>query len=326
MATKAEREARARELIEEGRAQERAALERFKRGAGQTPSQAERRTRLKALASYRAATRLCPGLAEAWVLRMEAASFQGLGAEPRQCARQAAKLGPGDAYTLLWLSRFFALEERRAVLRRGLRLAARQPQARQMLELAWAGTWAEEGDFKVHVRELSRLVASRRAKNPALRTTELLELGKGHEALKDHGRAERAYRRAIDSAPTRDLKEHALRTLLLSCIHAGRIAQARQALGEYAAVASPQLARAFAGALDLLDGKPIPGALGFVDDAMAAHVDFFAGLFLLAAGRRAEARRWLARFAAPSFAKDKRNAAAFRWEIRKARELLRERS
>ena len=159
--------------------------------------------------------------------------------------------------------------------------------------------------------------------NPTLLTTELLELGKGHEALGDNRRAAHAFRRAIKAAPARDLKEHALRTLLLACIHGDRLDRAELALEEFEAVASLQLLRAFSGALDFLEGAPVFNALSLVTDAMAAHVDFFAGLFLLAAGRRADGRRWLERFVSPEFTRDRRNAAAFAWEIKTARELLR---
>lgn len=282
------------------------------------------------------AIELDPDLAEAYVKRGSDLYFEGRRAESQADMRKAFTLKPRDPNSYVSMSMPFRGEEEREILRVGMGLVDRSSIDGPVLRDKFIYSYWYEGDFTEFVRLLEEWI-------PELDTTEfqyaheVQNLAMGYSALGEHARAEEAYRRTLPVS--RDtMREHAVEMIIRTRMHRDAFAEAREALAEFRSnlaldkrtlieaslqvLLDPKLPETHAvaeAALPLAEPRGRrPGPLG----GSTSYYSFLLGLVYVGAGRGAEARELLERFAAESAANKREWAVTLRWEIAKAREIV----
>ncbi|MBN2359949.1 MAG: hypothetical protein JXR83_10895 [Deltaproteobacteria bacterium] len=275
-----------------------------------------------------------PECAEAYVERGAAYHLLELRAEAVADMRRAFELEPADPHLYEMMAWPFEDGEARTILRAGLRRVASGTRIHRMLRDSFARTYWYDGDYQKYVELLEQAIPTL-GSEPQEQRLAWNKLGNGYTALGQHEKAEAAYRAAHGvEVPGRALQDPQL--IVRAAMHGGDYARAKVVLAEFAGELRPELRAVLGAVLEVLSEPGSPAArktslanigaakslaAGSRRAGSASYYSFLGGVLHLGAGRTAEARDLLQRFAAEAEANATEWRITLRWEIAKAREL-----
>jgi len=291
------------------------------------------------VARYSEAIELDPSFGDAYAERGTELYFLGRRAEAKADIRKAFALGVSDPELYAMMAMPFAGEEKREILRAGMKLIDRASEETgwfydDLYSMVIRSYWYE-GNFGENARLLEEWV-------PQLERTEhmyrvaLQDLGMAYSALDKHAEAETAYRRALAATPVAE-KQHAADMVVRTLMHRDQYGEALLVLEELADGLPADTHAIFTAALTVLhdprsalardasaaaltaaeDWGRRPGPLGDGTN----YYSFLLGLVYRGVGKNREATEILTRFADQAAANKREWGITMRWEIAKAREL-----
>jgi len=291
------------------------------------------------VARYSEAIELDPSFGDAYAERGTELYFLGRRAEAKADIRKAFALGVSDPELYAMMAMPFAGEEKREILRAGMKLIDRASEETgwfydDLYSMLIQSYWYD-GNFREHARLLEEWVPQLQPTEHMYRTA-LGSLGMAYSALGKHAEAEAAYRAALAATPAAE-KQHVADMVVRTVMHRDRYGEALLILEELADRLPADTHAIFTAALTVLRD---PGS-GLARDASAAaltaaedwgrrpgplgdstsYYSFLLGLVYRGVGKNREAAEILTRFADEAAANKREWGITMRWEIAKAREL-----
>jgi tetratricopeptide (TPR) repeat protein len=298
---------------------------RRRRLEGPPPITAEQRRR--AMAKYARAIELDPRFAKAYVSRSHARRALGDRAGARDDAAAADRLRPSDPMTYLSIALPFDRSVQRRILRSGIARAI--PGSWEHFHLGWysAQTYWYEGRFEAQVRALDGLIRRFEKLGKRKLTAGLhYHVGTALMALGNYVVAERRMRRA--STAGGEATPLALAAMIECRIYRDDLAGAQLVLDEVASgldAEETSLTRAYIQALDPRAAPPnsnLVSRLARDPGPGPTWPTFMSAVILLRAGRADLARPRLRAFVQRCENNPREWGITRRWEIAKAKELL----
>lgn len=288
---------------------------------------------------YTEAIALDPTFGDAYAERGSELYFLGRRKEAKDDMRKAFELGVSEPHLYETISMAFEGEEKRVVLRAGMRLVDRTS-----VETGWfydhiyssfIRSYWYDGNFSEFVRLLEEWTPQLDPAGHMFRHS-LQDLAMGYAALDNHTGAEAAYRRAWGATPSAE-KQHVANMIIRARMHRNDYAGARAALEEIGDHLPEHTRSIFDAALLVLlnagsgEAKKASTAVLSTAEEQGRHpgplgnktnyYSFLLGIIYKGAGRDQEAAEILKVFADESAANKREWGITMRWEIAKAYEL-----